>query len=153
MTPLRVRRAGDTDVAVLAVLRRAWAEEQAGGPLTDPDFEQNFADWYAAERTRRITWLVELGGEPAGMLNLVLFRRMPKPGRPISQWGYVSNLFVLAGHRDRGVGRLLLDAALDHARVHDFDRVVLSPTDRSVPFYRRAGFGDADTLLLHPMTP
>jgi GNAT superfamily N-acetyltransferase len=54
---------------------------------------------------------------------------------------------VLAGYRDRGVGRLLLDALLDHARREGYARVVLSPSPRSVPFYERAGFGPADMLL------
>ncbi|MGH3712575.1 MAG: GNAT family N-acetyltransferase [Micromonosporaceae bacterium] len=152
MTPLVVREAAASDVPVLARLRRAWAEEDAGTPIDDPDFEANFAEWYAAERSRRLTWLAEADGVPVGMLNLVVFDRMVKPGRPRSQWGYVSNVFILAGHRDRGAGRKLVEAALRYAREHDFARVVLSPSERSVPFYRRAGFGDADSLLLHPLT-
>ena len=72
---------------------------------------------------------------------------MPRPGVAGSRWGYLANAFVLAGYRDRGVGRLLVDALLDHARATGLVRVVLSPTERSVPFYERAGFGPADMLL------
>ncbi|MGH3655709.1 MAG: GNAT family N-acetyltransferase [Micromonosporaceae bacterium] len=124
--------------------------EQQGGPVTDPGFEATFAEWYAAERGRRVNWVAEISGDPVGMLNLVVFRRMPKPGRAVSQWGYVSNVFVLAAYRNQGVGARLLNAAMSHAAEHDFVRVVLSPSERSVPFYRRAGFVEPDMLLVHP---
>jgi GNAT superfamily N-acetyltransferase len=84
----------------------------------------------------------------AGMMNLAVFERMPRPGRPDSCWGYLANAFVLAADRDQGIGRQLLDAVLSHARQHDFARVVLSPSQRPVPFYQRAGFGPAGALLL-----
>jgi GNAT superfamily N-acetyltransferase len=76
---------------------------------------------------------------------------MPAPGRDGGGWGYVGQAFVRAEHRDAGVGRLLLDAALAEARALGFDRVVLNPSARSVPFYRRAGFVPADGLLVHPL--
>ncbi len=152
--PLRVRRAGPDDSALLARLRRSWDEEdESPSPLaddetTDAGFEQRFADWYAAEASRRLTWLAEDGDRPVGMLNLAVFERMPRPGCTPARWGYVGNVFVLAGYRDRGIGRALLEAALDHARAEGFTRVVLHPSPRSVPFYRRAGFVPADQLLL-----
>jgi GNAT superfamily N-acetyltransferase len=142
-----IRRATDDDVVAIALLRRQWTEEEQGG-LGDPGFEERFAVWYAAEAPRRVTWLAEAGGEPVGMMNLVLFERMPRPGRAPMRWGYLSNAFVLKAHRDLGIGRRLLDALLAYAVEHDFVRVVLSPSDRAVPFYERAGFGPADTLML-----
>jgi GNAT superfamily N-acetyltransferase len=82
------------------------------------------------------------------MMNLAVFERMPRPGRPPSRWGYLGNAFVLAAYRNRGIGAQLIDAALDYADRNGFVRVVLSPTCRSVPFYERAGFGPASALLL-----
>jgi hypothetical protein len=58
------------------------------------------------------------------VMNLVLFERMPWPGPDPGRWGYLAN-----------------------ADGHDFARVVLSPSQRSIPLYRRAGFGPADALL------
>ena len=56
--------------------------------------------------------------------------------------------FVLAAYRDQGVGGRMLGAILDHARENALARVALSPSARSVPFYRRAGFRAADELLV-----
>jgi GNAT superfamily N-acetyltransferase len=57
-------------------------------------------------------------------------------------------MYVAAEHRDRGVGTLLMTALLEHARELGLDRVVLSPTTRSIPFYERGGFRPAHDLLV-----
>jgi GNAT superfamily N-acetyltransferase len=73
---------------------------------------------------------------------------MPQPGRDVGSWGYLANAFVLAAHRDGGIGTLLLRALLGYADEHGFVRVVLSPSPRSIPFYRRLGFtADHDLLV------
>jgi GNAT superfamily N-acetyltransferase len=82
------------------------------------------------------------------MMNLSVFARMPRPGGQAGCWGYLGNAFVLDAYRNQGIGRLLLDAVLRYARQNGFARVVLRPSARSVPFYKRAGFAAADSLML-----
>ena len=147
MTGAVIRRAGDADLPAIARLRRQWTMEQEGD-RGDPDFEERFAAWWARESSRRIWWLAEVGHRPAGMMNLAVFERMPRPGRAPSRWGYLGNAFVLAPFRDQGIGGQLLGAVLGYAREHHLARVVLSPGERSVPFYQRAGFGPADVLMV-----
>jgi len=146
-----VRRATSADIETLAALRRAWIEEDAG-PVNDPAFEAAFADWYAAEDDHRVAWIAFVDGTPAGMLNLLEYRRMPRPGRLDSRWGYVSNVFVLGQYRNRGLGRELLDAMLAFARERNYVRLILSPSERARPLYGRVGFGPSDELLLLRLT-
>ena len=147
MTEAVVRRAGHADLAALAWLRREWTREQDGDG-GDPGFEERFAAWWAREASRRVSWLAEVDRCPAGMMNLAVFERMPRPGQAPSRWGYLGNAFVLAPYRDQGLGGQLLGAVLGYARENQFARVVLSPSERSIPFYERAGFGAADVLML-----
>ena len=147
VTQAVIRRAGDEDLASLAWLRREFTREQ-DGDRGDPDFEDRFAAWFERESARRITWLAEVEGHPVGTMNLAVFERMPRPGRMASCWGYLGNAFVLAAYRDQGIGTQLMNEVLSHARRSGFARVVLSPTDRAIPFYQRAGFTPADTLML-----
>ena len=142
-----IRRAEDADLPAIAWLRRESAVEQDGAGA-DPSFEERFGAWYARESSRRIIWLAEVGGRPVGAMNLSVFERMPRPGQAPGRWGYLGNAFVLAAYRNQGVGGLLLDAVLGYASEKGFVRVVLSPSERSIPFYERAGFGPADALLL-----
>ena len=150
-----VRTATPDDVPVIAGLRRAWTEENAGQPIEDPSFDDVFAEWFAREADQRVTWLAEHDGRALGMLNLLVFTRMPRPRAAAApphpaQWGYVANVYVVPADRDRGIGRLLLDAVTAHADAHGFARLVLSPSERSVPLYERAGFAPATSLLLRP---
>jgi len=95
------------------------------------------------------TWYPGISyGRAIGMMNLAVFERMPSPGREPGCWGYLGNAFVLAEFRDQGVGQMLIDALLHYADDNGFARVVLSPSERSVPFYERNGFRPADALLL-----
>ena len=152
---MTVRVATAADVPVIAGLRRAWTEENAGAPVEDPSFDEVFADWFAREAGQRVTWLAEADGRAVGMLNLLVFTRMPRPrggdtAGPPAQWGYVANVYVVPSDRDRGTGRRLLDAVTAHADQRGFARLVLSPSERSVPFYERAGFAPATSLMLRP---
>ncbi len=147
-----VRVAGADDVRAIASLRALWS----AGAEADLEFEARMATWIAAERDRRTTWIAALHGSPVGMASLLEYRRMPRPGLPDSRWGYVSNMFVREELRDRGVGSALLSAIIATADERGYARLVLSPSPRSLPFYRRAGFVvpdetiGGDRLLVRP---
>jgi GNAT superfamily N-acetyltransferase len=74
------------------------------------------------------------------MASMLEYRRMPRPGRPDSRWGYVGNMFVREHLRNQGIGSALLAAIIAESRARGYARLVLSPTATAVPFYRRAGF-------------
>lgn len=152
VTRTEIWQAGDADLAALAELRREWTREQ-GGDCSEPGFGERLAAWFGRESSHRVTWLAEVDGRSVGMMNLAVFERMPRPGRAPSCWGYLANAFVLAAYRDQGIGSQLISALLGYADEHRFARVVLSPSDRSIPFYERAGFGPADALMLRTSRP
>jgi GNAT superfamily N-acetyltransferase len=58
-------------------------------------------------------------------------------------------MYVIPALRDAGIGRTLLDAAVDHARERGLDGLMLWPSERSVPLYRRRGFAPEGWLWLH----
>jgi GNAT superfamily N-acetyltransferase len=156
MAPVRtealVRVATARDVAAIAELRALWST----GAAPAPRFARDVAEWLEEEGDRRTTWLAERDGAAVGLASLFEYRRMPKPGRPASRWGYVSNMFVREEARNQGVGTALLDAVIAAADERGYARLVLSPAERALPFYRRAGFvvpgGTAgnDRLLVRP---
>ena len=131
---MSVRVAGAGDVAALAALRALWSDGE------EPEFAARMAAWLADEGDRRTTWLATDGGVAVGMASMLEYRRMPRPGRPDSRWGYVSNMFVREEVRYRGIGSALLAAIIAAADERGYARLVLSPSARSVPFYARAGF-------------
>jgi GNAT superfamily N-acetyltransferase len=151
-----VRVAGDGDLAALASLRSLWPSE---GSPEEPDLEGRIATWLADDRERRTSWLAESGGEPIGMASLFEYRRMPRPGRLNSRWGYVSNMFVREDFRNQGIGAALLAALIDVAEERSYVRLVVSPSNDALSLYRRVGFllpgsmEGADVLLVRPGAP
>jgi GNAT superfamily N-acetyltransferase len=55
----------------------------------------------------------------------------------------VFDVVVEPGHRERGLGRMLLDAVVSHPRLADVESLDLVCQPDLVPFYRRWGFTDA----------
>ncbi|MEA2394396.1 MAG: hypothetical protein QOJ82_2287 [Solirubrobacteraceae bacterium] len=150
-----VRVADAGDIGAIASLRSLWNASAA----KDPDLEKRMAAWLAVEGDRRTTWLATLGDSPVGMASVFEYRRMPRPGRPDSRWGYVANMFVREDLRNRGIGSALLTTIIAAADERSYARLVLSPSSRALALYRRAGFivaddtaGD-DRLLVRPSQP
>jgi GNAT superfamily N-acetyltransferase len=139
MTKIRVRLTGARDIRAIASLRAQWT-----GARSDPEFAARVRAWLEAEGDRRLVWLASLGDEPAGLASMLEYHRMPRPDRLSSRWGYVGNMFVREDLRDQGIGSALLAAIVSEADARGYARLVLSPTERAVPFYERAGFIAAD---------
>ena len=147
-----VRVADAGDIGAIASLRSLGSAD-AG---EDPDFERRIAAWFGVEGDRRTTWLATLDDSPVGMASVFEYRRMPRPGHPDSRWGYLGNVFVREDFRDRGIGSALLSTIITAADELCYARLVLSPSARAVPFFRRAGFivpdetAGKDRLLVRP---
>jgi GNAT superfamily N-acetyltransferase len=145
-----VRIAGAADLAVVARLRWTWNEEQAGAAIDDDGFEASFVAWCRAEGARRTFFLVEVDGVAVGMANVMRYDRMPSAGRASGHWGYVGNVFVLADHRNAGIGRALMDEVIVWAWVEGMDHLRLAPSPLSATFYDRLGFTAGAVVELDP---
>lgn len=135
-----VRRVAE-DCSDLLAVRRLWF------PDDEADFAQRFRDWWERERDQRYAVVAYADDNPIGMANGQIFTRMPAAGRPPAQWLYAANVFVSEAHRRRGVGRLMMEALLEFARNHGMVRVVLAPSEMSIPLYESLGFRAADDLM------
>jgi GNAT superfamily N-acetyltransferase len=148
---VEVRLAGQDDVPAIGLLRALWT-----GGDSDAAFEERLSAWILGEGERRTMWLACVRGRVVGMASVFEYQRMPRPGHPDSRWGYLSNMFVAEEFRNRGVGSALLRAIIAVAGERAYARLVLSPSERAVPFYRRAGFivpdlsAGGDRLLVRP---
>ncbi|GGL40394.1 GNAT family N-acetyltransferase [Phycicoccus endophyticus] len=133
------------DLGDLAALRTAWMLEQS--PAGEDGFAQRLGAWWEAQQEARRAWVARSAAGPVGTAGLQVFTRMPRPGRPDACWAYVANVWTAPAHRRRGVGRLLMGAVLDWCRAEGMVRVVLNPSEVSVPLYRSLGFEPAADLM------
>ncbi|MBP3035727.1 GNAT family N-acetyltransferase [Arthrobacter sp. zg-ZUI100] len=151
-----IREGTPRDIPAIAGLRAAWAGEQQGVQVSvGMQYREAFGTWLQANpRTFFVAEDAAAGPgstEPplVGMLNLSIFERMPKPGKPASVWVYLSNAYVLPAHRNAGVGTELVSAAIRHARLLGAARIVTSPSPASKSFYARNGFEPAEELAVY----
>lgn len=155
-----IREGTPGDIPAIAGLRAAWAGEQQGVQVSvGREYREAFATWLQANP--RTFFVAEDAAEHAaagpgsaepplvGMLNLAVFERMPKPGRPASVWVYLANAYVLPAHRNAGVGTELVSAAIRYARLLGAARIVTSPSPASKSFYARNGFEPAEELAVY----
>jgi GNAT superfamily N-acetyltransferase len=128
------------DLADLARLRTDWTVAQGGA--------DELRAWWLTDAGDRRAWLArDRDGVAVGMANVQVIHRMPRPGRVAGRWAYVANVWVDEGHRRRRGGADLMSAVVDWCRVQGMDRVVLNPSEMSVPLYRGLGFRPADDLM------
>ena len=145
-----MRVATAADVPALAALRASWGASLGDGTVdgagTD-DLTARLRRWWERQPGARTAWLAVEGERPVGMVNVAVFERMPHAGRPDAHWAYLANLWVEPARRRRGIASALLSAVLDWSRAEAMERVVLNPSEMSLPLYRSLGFRPADDLL------
>ncbi len=124
---MRIRRATVSEARPLAMLRWSWrVDEEAGDPTEErEEFVARFVTFATDALTDRwVVWVAE-------------------------EFGYVTNVYTVPAVRNRGVGSDLLEAVRQWAGWADLELLLVWPSDRSVPWYSRAGFiPSAEVLTL-----
>lgn len=97
-------------------------------------------------------WVAEVGGRMVGTLWVERVDKVPRPYERAERWGYVTNVYVAPEHRNAGLGRRLLDAAIEEARASGWELLILWPSELSGAFYARAGFKPATDAVVLELT-
>ncbi len=101
-------------------------------------------------------WVAEFEGTLVACICLFTIVKIPKPNRLRDTFGYVTNVYTRPAYRNQGIGSGLMARVIEWAREQDLNELYVSPSDRSVPFYERAGFvapSDMWQLVLRPYVP
>ena len=156
MESLRIRQAHAADADEIARLR--WEFSLEGHEPTES--YEAFTRRMAAEVRRYLAsgrwsiWVAEHPEIARRLIATLFLQRIDKVPRPYPRpgaWGYITNVFVDARWRDRGVGREVMDVAIAAARAEGLDTLLLWPSHRAVPFYERAGFATATEAMEFPL--
>jgi GNAT superfamily N-acetyltransferase len=145
-TAPRVRKATLKDLPQVTSLRLQWGASR-GFTGDTADFAGQLRAWWERQDDSRVFWLAYEDDLAIGMANLAVFERMPLVGVPNGRWGYLGNVWVNPAQRRRGVATALMTAAIDWCRAGSFQRIVLNPSEMSVPLYLGLGFRPADELM------
>jgi GNAT superfamily N-acetyltransferase len=152
----RIRRATAADANEIARLR--WEFSGEGHEPAEP--QDAFLRRMAAEVRRVLAsgrwsiWVAEDPGAARRLIATVFLQRVDKVPRPYPRpgaWGYITNVYVDAAWRDRGIGGALMDVVIAAAREEGLDTLLLWPSQRAVSFYERLGFAPATGAMEMPL--
>ena len=151
MTPVSVHRASRRDVGDLALLK--WSDlhgSDLSGLAGDEyaAFVTALSDWWSTHGDRHAAFLSsDPSGAPIGAAWVALVPRVPRPGELDRLSGDVQSVYVVPEHRGRGVGTVLVDAAVAWAMRSGASRVTVHSSERAVSLYRRRGFAPSHRLM------
>lgn len=127
---MKVRRAVVGDEQTLAALNRFVHDMHHA---RRPDYYKatrvdDVAAWFRErlEHPLPAAWIAEEGGAAVGYVLALFFDRPDNPFRQARRWCEIDQIAVDPAWRRRGVGRLLMRAALDEARARGLSDVELS---------------------------
>ncbi len=144
------------DVSELARLRWELYEGQDGAPAETPDaYRDRFARFAGPALTSDVwrSWVARDGGRLVAAMWLRTVPRVPVPGKRAGPIGYLTNVYVAPEHRNTGLGAQMLDRVKTWCREQEYSLVIVWPTERSRPFYRRGGFDRPDEPLVLDIEP
>lgn len=96
-------------------------------------------------------WVTRAHDRLVGAMWLQTVHRVPVPGKRAGPIGHLTNVYVAPEHRNSGLGGQMLDVT-DWCRSKGYSVLIVWPTERSRPFYGRAGFARPDEPLVLDVT-
>lgn len=93
-------------------------------------------------------WVAEVNGKVASHMAVQVVRSVPRPSRARDQWGYLTDCYTRPESRSASVGSSLLKQVIAWAEENDLEIIIVFPSEPSVSFYERAGFGPSEALQL-----
>lgn len=150
-TPLDivVRRASPSDTPQLVELRwmSSIEDETAQEPRETFDAKMHSFLDRVLDDPRWTVWVGVEGSRIVTTLYAQVVTKVPRPWRN-EGWVYVTAVYTRSDRRNEGVGTSALTSVCEWASERGLELLLLWPSERSRPFYERAGFHPAESLQL-----
>ena len=153
---VHIRRAVSSDGPALARLRWNFREEDGEIPLGDfKEFLSRYLEhyWHGIDSGGWAHWVVESEGALLAHMAVRVQEGVPRPATSRDRWGWLTDCYTIPEERSKGHGAGLLAAIRSWAVEEGLELLLVSPSDRSVPFYGRAGFVPAGEWLQLTLDP
>lgn len=139
------RIATEADATTLAKMRWDFQFEEPhakAATVGEDEFVSACADFLAQgfKAGEWVCWLAECDGEIVSHLYVNVIRSIPRVYALESAWGNVRAVYTRPADRNKGVGRDLLESAVQWAKAQKLELLTLWPSAKSVTFYERGGF-------------
>ena len=141
--------ATDKDADMLAELR--WQHKSEEKPF-DIDKKEDFIHFCSEHLKDRFRdglycWVAAENGLILAHIYIVKVKKVPKPDEFNGAWGYTTAVYCVPEYRNRGIGSALMEKVKEWGVNQKLELLIVWPSERSVPFYERAGFNGINDVL------
>jgi GNAT superfamily N-acetyltransferase len=82
-------------------------------------------------------WVASQNGVLVAHIFVHFFQPVPRPDRAVTNYGYMTNVYTSPMYRNQGIGSARLQQVIAWARGRNVLFLMVSPSERSIPFYWR----------------
>jgi ribosomal protein S18 acetylase RimI-like enzyme len=140
---VNIRKAHLDDIPQLISMRWQFAlEHEDVQPHVYKEFIEIYGEFLksALNDHRWTIWLSESDGSILSHVFIQQVDVVPRPGKKLSPLGYVTNVYTLPEHRNKGICGEILETAKLNAKDENLELLIVWPSNKSVNFYQRHGF-------------
>ena len=150
---IRIRKAGESDLAVMADFRLAMFGDMATAAGESPDSMEWLREpnetWLGRHFGRDFDeWLAESNGEVVASAGVMWLEHPPGPRNPGGTEACILNVYTRPQWRNRGLARTLVDLIVAEARSRGVRRIWLRASPQGRPLYVDMGFAEANYMQL-----
>ena len=121
-------------------------EEQSVSQSLD-EFVDRFVEW-CKSNPHCFHFIAEEKDKIIAMVSVVIVDAIPRPLQSNQPIGYLTNTYTIPEYRNKGIGTGLLNFVKQWAtQEHNAETVIVWPSEKSISFYKRAGFDDRNDIL------
>lgn len=95
---------------------------------------------HAIESPSWFIWIAEINEQVVSHIYLELIHKVPRPGRITHPFVYMTNVYTIPEHRNKGVGSQLLTVVNKWMETNEYEFVIVWPSDDSIAFYERNSY-------------
>lgn len=119
-----------------------WMEMDRVEPGEPDPTSAAYGDWLRARMAKGVldAYLIEEDGNVLASGGVWIQDVQPRPGHPLTMWGYILSIYTEPPARRRGLARAIVDACIQRASEVGCTRVCLHASDEGRPLYTELGF-------------
>jgi GNAT superfamily N-acetyltransferase len=92
------------------------------------------------ETGRWCCWLAQISNDIISNVFIQRIQKVPKPGKFLNEFGYLTNIYTKPEFRGQGIGAELVKRAQDWAKENDLEFLIVWPDTERLAWYQRLGF-------------
>lgn len=147
---MNYRIAGEKDICQLAELR--WIheyDENISSYVEKEEFIKECSNFLTngLDAGNWIYWIAVDEDEIIANIYVQKIRKVPKPSKLFAEIAYVTNVHTKEKYRNMGIGTKLLQHVINWAKASEIELLFCWPSERSVPYYERAGFKSQNEIV------